>query len=124
MHAGNIVATLIFILFTWCVIYREYRWKRRLNTWMICEGEVISHHYHNNSDTQTPLVEFYIDGDRRECCTDYILYNDKIGTRLPVLFDPDSDEAVLYTSRHRWFLTWFLSVIAILMLLLVFASYE
>ena len=121
MHMGNIIATALFLLMVSLTVYQERRWRHRLRYWKLADGEVIG--FHCSDGTKMMIVEFFVQGERRECRPDYTFYNNKVGTALPVLYDPESADAALYTARHRWFPTAILLLMSLFLLLPVVADW-
>jgi hypothetical protein len=121
MHPGNINATTVVILLISCAVYRERRWRYRFRYWKSSEGKVIG--YRRPDDSGMMVIEFFVGEERRECHPSFVLYNNKIGTILPILYDPDSVESILHTTRHRWFLMWLLLIVSLLMLLPALATW-
>ena len=121
MHPGNIIASAIVIFVVSCVVYREHRWRYRIRNWKLTKGEVIG--YRRPDDSDMMIVEYFVHEQRRECHPSFILYNNKIGTTLSVLYDPDSEDSRLYTTRHRCFLTVLLLIFALFMLLPALATW-
>jgi len=96
--------TIIFVIFLASIIYREILWCKRKKEWKEYEGVVISHQNFKGEVTHAKqmVIEFYVNKVRHEHESSYVLYLNKIGTKLRILYDDESEKSVLFTRRHRW----------------------
>lgn len=104
MRPGQDVALCFAAIFLGLALWREVLWCQRFRTWMKTEGAVKG--FKSEGDGPSlPLVDYSADGKSKIFECSFCLFNPSLGEVVPVLFDAESDRAVVVTRRHRWFLS-------------------
>jgi len=104
MRPGQAVALTWAAASLGLTIWREIVWGRRFRSWKRAEG-VVQGFNSEGDGPSLPIIGFSAEGRDRTFVSSYCLANPSIGESLTVLFDPDSERAVILTRRHRWFST-------------------
>ncbi len=100
--AGDDVLLTFASVIAALMVWRELRWWWRLPRWKRAEGKVVGF---DKEDGLCPLVEFQRNGETSCFLGYFALFNPAAGETVPVVYDPDSKRAKIYTLRHRWFPT-------------------
>jgi len=70
-----------------------------------------------------PTVTYSVEGRDKTLESSFCLSNPQLGADVDVLFDPKSDDAVMLTRRHRWFLTGLFGSLSAVMLVIATLSH-
>jgi hypothetical protein len=70
-----------------------------------------------------PTVMYTVEGRDKTFESSFCLSNPQLGADVDVLFDPKSDNAVMLTRRHRWFLTGLCVCLFVVMLVIAALSH-
>ena len=115
MRPGQDVAVCFAVLFLGLAVWREVVWFRRFSTWEKTVGHVMG--FRTDGDGPNgPTVGYSVEGQDKTFDSSFCLSNPELGAVVDVLFDPKSDDAVMLTGRHRWFLTGLCGALAWVML--------
>lgn len=115
MRPGQEVAICFAALFLGLAVWREVIWFRRFSAWEKAVGHVKG--FRTDGDGPSgPIVGYSVEGNDRTFESSFCFSNPQLGAVVEVLFDPKSDDAVVLTERHRWFLTGLCGALSIVML--------
>ena len=104
MRPGQDVAICFAVIFLGLAVWREIIWFRRFRTWKRVAGRVKG--FRTDGDGPSgPTVIYSVDGRDKTFESSFCLSNPQLGADVDLLFDPNSENAVMLTGRHRWFLT-------------------
>jgi hypothetical protein len=70
-----------------------------------------------------PTVMYSVEGRDKTFESSFCLSNPQLGADVEVLFDPESENAVMLTKRHRWFLTGLCGCLSVVMLMIAALSH-
>ncbi len=115
MKPGQEVAISFAALFLGLAVWREVIWFRRIGAWEKAVGHVKG--FRTDGDgPRGPIVGYSVEGHDKTFESSFCISNPQLGAVVDVLFDPESDDAVMLTLRHRWFLTGLCGTLSLVML--------
>lgn len=115
MKPGQDVAICFAIVFFGLAIWREVIWFRRFSTWKRTNGH-IKGFWTDSDGPGGPIILYSVEGRDKILESSFCLSNPQLGEVVDVLFDPKSENAVMLTGRHRWFLTCLCGTLFLMML--------
>jgi hypothetical protein len=104
MTPGQDVAICFAAIFFGLAVWREIIWFRRFSTWKRAAGRVMGFRTEGDGPNG-PTVMYSVEGRDKTFDSSFCLSNPQLGADVDVLFDPETENAVILTRRHRWFLT-------------------
>lgn len=115
MRPGQDVAICFAAVFIGLAVWREIVWFRRLSNWQRTVGRVMG--FRTDGDGPSgPIIRYLVENRDKTFESSFCLSNPKIGADVDILFDPKSEDAVMLTGRHRWFLTGLCGALFVVML--------
>ncbi len=121
MRPGQDIALIFAAVFLSLAVWRECIWWSRSRRWKKTVGTVRG--FRTDGDGPTgPIIIYSTGGHEKTFESAYCLSNPNIGSEVDVMFDPDTENAVMVTQRHRWFPTLLCATLFLLMLFLAALS--
>jgi hypothetical protein len=122
MRPGPDVAICFAVLFLGLAVWREIIWFRRFSTWKRTAGRVMGFRTEGDGPSG-PTIRYSVDGRDKTFESSFCLSNPQLNADVDVLFDPNSEDAVMLTGRHRWFLTGLCAALFVVMLVVAALSH-
>lgn len=115
MRPGQDVAIYFAVIFLGLAVWREVIWFKRISAWEKAVGHVTG--FRTGGDGPSgPIVGYSVEGHDKTFESSFCLSNPQVGSVVDVRYDPKSDDAVVLTGRHRWFLTGLCGALSFVML--------
>ena len=122
MRPGQDVAICFAAVFLGLAVWREIVWFRRLKKWQRTVGRVMG--FRTDGDGPSgPTIRYSVENRDKTFESSFCLSNPQLGANVDVLFDPKSEDAVMLTGRHRWFLTGLCGALFFVMLVVAALSH-
>jgi hypothetical protein len=122
MKPGQDVAICFAFLFLGLALWREIIWFRRFSTWERTTGRVMGFRTEGDGPSG-PTIMYSADGRDRTFESSFCLSNPQLDTEVDVLFDPNSEDAIMLTGRHRWFPTGLCATFCVVMIAVAVVSH-
>ena len=101
--AHSTMMITIGLVFGAFAIWHECRWRRRLRTWIAAEGVVVESKIIDGSSYSE--IEFEFSGTRKRFTPDYSDNNPAVGSRILIIFNPETGKAERFDFSSRWIFT-------------------
>ncbi len=122
MNSGEVVLLVLGVTMLWFLVLREMRWRKRLKSWLPAQGTLVRFGEDGEGIENMPIIRYTFRGEEREQVCEYNLYNDPLGSDVPIVICPDNGEIFISNKRSRWTLTVTLLLVIVFLAFLFYVS--